>query len=304
MAIKYLSEPELANPVIIASWPGIGNVGLVAADTLRIQLGAEKFAEIEPWDFFYPKKVIIRDSILQSLEFPGSTFYLKKLPERDVIFYISEEQPTDGNRPFAEGKKAYEMADLVVDMAQKFGCKRLYSCGAAVSLSHHALKPRVWIATSNQTLNREMIGFNNTVLMGKSQGRGEGGSITGLNGLVLGVAKKRGIEAVCLMGEIPDYLSTAPLPYPQASKSVVELLCSIFSTSVDYSSMNKMAMQVENIISGIYDKLPAEIRERVEYRKAIIQEKVDTITEEEEKWMKEHIEELFKKGNKGDERAA
>jgi proteasome assembly chaperone (PAC2) family protein len=40
MAVKYLSEPVLENPVMIASWSGIGNIGLVAADTLRVQLGA------------------------------------------------------------------------------------------------------------------------------------------------------------------------------------------------------------------------------------------------------------------------
>jgi proteasome assembly chaperone (PAC2) family protein len=304
MAVKYLSEPVLENPVMIASWSGIGNIGLVAADTLRVQLGAEKFAEIDPWDFFYPKRVVIRDSILQSLEFPGSVFYFNRLSRRDVITFISEEQPNDGNRPFAEGKKAREMASLVVDVAQKFGCKRLYSCGAAVSLSHHALKPRVWIATSSQTLNHEMTGFNNTVLMGKGQGRGEGGTITGLNGLILGIAKKRGIEVICLMGEVPDYLSTAPLPYPNASKSLVELICTVLGTSVDYGSLNEMAVHVDNIISGIYDKLPLEVRERVERRKAVAQEKADTITEEEGKWMKAHIEDLFKKGNKGNERAA
>jgi proteasome assembly chaperone (PAC2) family protein len=304
MAVKYLTQPTLENPVMIASWPGIGNIGLVAVDTLRVQLGAEKFAEIEPWDFFYPKRVVIRDSILQSLEFPGSNFFFNRLPRKDVITFISEEQPNDGNRPFAEGKKAYEMANLVVDVAQKFGCKRLYSCGAAVSLSHHAIKPRVWIATSCHALNREMTGFNNTVLMGKGQGRGEGGTITGLNGLILGVAKKRGIEAVCLMGEVPDYLSAAPLPYPNASKSVVELLCTIIGTSIDYGPLNEMAGHVENIIGGIYDKLPPEVRERVERRKVIAQEKADTITEEEGNWMKEHIEELFKKGKQGNERAA
>jgi len=304
MAVKYLSEPTLVNPIMIASWQGIGNIGLVAVDTLRVQLGAEKFAEIEPWDFFYPKRVVIRDSILHTLEFPGSTFYFNRLLRRDVITFVSEEQPNDGNKPFAEGKKAYEMANLVVDVAQKYGCTRLYSCGAAVSLSHHALKPRVWIATSSRALNREMTAFDNTVLMGKGEGRGEGGTITGLNGLVLGIAKKRSIETVCLMGEVPDYLSAAPLPYPNASKSLIELMCAILDISIDYGALNEMAVHVDNIISGIYDKLTPEVRERVEHRKAIAREKAETISEEEGNWIKEHIEELFKKGDKGNERAA
>jgi proteasome assembly chaperone (PAC2) family protein len=296
MALKLFEEPKLEDPIMIASWPGIGNIGLVATDTLRVQIAADRLGEIEPWEFFYPKKIAIRGGILQSMEFPGCTFYYKKLPKRDVIIFAGEEQPTDGRRPFAEGRKAYEMANMVMDVAVKFGCRRIYASGAAVSLSHHALKPRVWVATSSEALNGEMTRYDNTILMARGEGRNEGGSITGLNGLILGVAKKRGLESVCLMGEIPDYLSTAPLPYPRASRSVVELMASIVGAQVDYGPLDEMAAHVDEIVTGIYDKLPPEIRERVEQRKDIIQRKAEKITEEEEKWMKEHIDELFKKG--------
>jgi hypothetical protein len=288
---------------MIASWPGIGNIGLLAADTLRTQIGAEKMGEIEPRDFFYPRRIVIRDSVLESLEFPASTFYYKKLPVHDVVAFVGEEQPTDGSRPYAEGRKAYQMANLVVDVAQKFGCQRIYTSGAAVSLSHHALKPRVWVATTSEALNAELTAYENTILMGRGEGRSHGGSITGLNGLVLGVARARGLEAVCLMGEIPDYLSSAPLPYPRASRSVVELLGKILGTDVDFSHLDEIAGQVDGIISGIYDNLPAEIRERVEHRKDIMQRKAEAITAEEEKWMKEHIDELFKQGDRRDDRA-
>ena len=304
MGLRIFKEPELQDPVMFASWPGIANIGLVAADTLRTQITAEEFGEIEPWDFFYPKKLAIRDSVLQSLEFPGCTFYYKKLPKRDVIVFVGEEQPTDGARPFAEGRKAYQLANMVVDVAQKFGCRRIYASGAAVSLTHHTLKPRVWVATSSPALNREMTAYENAILMARTEGRSEGGSITGLNGLVLGVAKQRGIESVCLMGEIPDYLSTAPLPYPRASRSVLELMCTILGNEVDYSSLDQMAIQVDEIVAGIYDKLPPEIRERTERRKEALQKRAEKITEEEEEWMKDHIDELFKKGDKRDDRAA
>ena len=44
MAIKYIKEPELINPVMIASWPGIGNVGMIAVDMLRRVMRAEMMA--------------------------------------------------------------------------------------------------------------------------------------------------------------------------------------------------------------------------------------------------------------------
>ena len=158
-------------------------------------------------------------------------------------------------------------------------------------------KPRVWIATSSEALNREMTAYDNTILMGRGEGRNEGGTITGLNGLVLGLAKKRGLEAVCLMGEVPDYLSTAPLPYPRASRSVVELMAKILGAEIDYGPLDEMAAHVDGIVAGIYDKLPPEIRERVEQRKEVFRRRIGKITEEEGKWMKEHIEDLFSKGD-------
>jgi proteasome assembly chaperone (PAC2) family protein len=77
---------------------------------------------------------------------------------------------------------------------------------------------------NSESLIPEIRGYGNTVLMSDIEGRGGHGNITGLNGLLLGVAKKRGFEAICLMGEIPVYLQGLPLSYPKASKSVLEVL--------------------------------------------------------------------------------
>ena len=65
-----------------------------------------------------------------------------------------------------------------------------------------------------------------------------------------------------------------------------------------------MAIQIDDIIDGIYEKLPPEIKERIEQRKFIVPTKPETISEEDEKWIKQHIDEFFKKGGGGDERAS
>ncbi|MFH1381867.1 MAG: PAC2 family protein [Chloroflexota bacterium] len=301
MGVKLYQEPKLENPDLIACWPGIGNIGLVAVDSLRVQLQAEELGEIEPWDFFYPKKVIIRASVLKDMEFPASKFYYKRLAQRDLLFFIGEEQPAQGARVYAEGQKAYELSNLVLDVAEKFGCRRVYTSGAAVALNHHTMKPKVWAVASRQELANEIKRLANVVLMSEIEGRGQG-SITGLNGLLLGVAKKRGMESVCLMGEIPDYLAEIPFPYPTASKSVLEAFTGILGVTVDFTSLDEMVSRINDLIEGIYDKFLPEIKERIEQRRLAIQQKPEEITEEEEKWMKEHIDELFRKG-RGDERA-
>jgi len=194
------------------------------------------------------------------------------------------------------------MANLVLDVAGRFGCQRVYTSGAAVALTHHSIKPRVWAVTSREDLNKEVKTYQNTILMGEIEGRGDRGSITGLNGLLLGLAKKRGFQAICLMGEIPDYLAAAPFPYPRASKSVLEVLTRVLGTEIDYGALDEMAVQTDSIIEGMYQKFPSEVRESIEQRKLLIQPEHEAITEEDEKWMKEHIDELFKKGGMGDDR--
>ncbi len=172
MGIILSREPQLEKPDLVACWPGIGNIGLVAVDTLRGQMRAEELGEIEPYDFFYPKKVVIKVSVLQQLEFPVSKFYFKRLIKKDLMLFIAEEQPSQGGGLYAGGKKAYQMANLVLDVAEKFGSRRVYTSGAAVAPTHHLLKPRVWAVTSSEDMNREVKGYENTVLMGEIEGGG------------------------------------------------------------------------------------------------------------------------------------
>ena len=44
MAIKLYKQPELEKPALIVGWPGIGNIGIIAVDTLRDQLRASNLA--------------------------------------------------------------------------------------------------------------------------------------------------------------------------------------------------------------------------------------------------------------------
>jgi len=304
MGIKFFKEPKLKKAELLCGWPGIGNIGLIAIDTLKGVLMAEEFAEIESWDFFYPEKVSIRDGLLKDLEFPSNKFYYQRLKNRDVIFFIGEKQPTEGDRTYATGEKAYQIANLVLDVAEKFGCHRVYTSGACVSPIHHTMKPRVVSVLSSDKLADEVTRYPNTILTSEMEGRESEGVITGLNGLLLAVAKKRGLESICLMGEIPDWLSGSPFPYPRASESVLEVFAGILGIRIDLTVLDEMTAQIEGIIEKIHEGFPSEIRERYDQRKFVAQAKPGGITEQDAKWIKEHINGLFKKGGEqGGERS-
>jgi proteasome assembly chaperone (PAC2) family protein len=303
MGVILYKEPKLENPVLIASWPGIGNIGLLAVDTLRNLVNAEEFGEIEPMEFFYPRKVIIRNGEIKNLEFPGSRFYYKQLKERDLIIFIGEEQPAEGGRTYAEGAKAYQMANLVLDVAVKFGCRRVYTSGAAVAPIHHSIKPQVWAVPNSKDLLNEIKSIANTVLMSDIEERGGQGTITGLNGLLLGVACKRGLEAICLMGEIPVYLQGSPFPYPKASKSVLEALSAATGINVPTDTLDALIAQSEAEIERLFESFPPEIRDQIDKLKTIAAAKsaeTGPITEEDKKKILEDIDKMFKQEPKGE----
>jgi len=225
-----------------------------------------------------------------------------------LIFFIGQQQPSEARTRYAEGRKAYQMANLVLDVAEKFGCQRIYTSGAAVTQIHHTAKPRVWAVPNNQNLIGQVKRYPNTILMSEIEGRNDQGVITGLNGLMLGVARKRGLEAVCLMGEIPYYLQAAPWPYPKASKSVLEVLAEILGIKIDLTKLNELAQRVEQSIEEFLDSLyrteaiPPEVKEEIERLKHAEPTGPGPITEEEQKKIMDHIDELFNQGGQTDER--
>jgi uncharacterized protein len=304
MGITYYKEPELQKPVLIASWPGIANVGLLAVETLKDLVHGEEFAEIEPMEFFYPKRLVIHDGEMRSLEFPASKFYFRRLKERDLILFLGEEQPAEGERTYAEGSKAFKMANMVMDVAERFGCQRVYTSGAAVSAIHHTHRSRVWAVPNTRRMLAETERYDNTVIMSQVEGRGGQGAITGLNGLLLGVAHSRGLDGVCLMGEIPVYLQGFPMPYPKATKSVLEVLTGALGITVDLRGLDELIARSEVETETMFESFPPEIRDQIDKLKSISQAPPRAapgpITEEDKKRILEDIDKLFKQEPKGE----
>ncbi len=307
MGIKLHKKPKLKSPNMIIGWPGIGNIGLIAIDTLRELTNAEEIGEIESYNFFPPTKVVIKSGLLEDLVFPSNKFYYRRLKGKDLIFFIGEEQPRrQATSEYAEGEEAYHMANLVLDVAEKFGCQRVYTSGAAVSLMHHTMRSRVWAVPNTERLIEEIKRYSNIILMSEIEGRGGQGYITGLNGLLLGVAKQRGFEGVCLMGEIPIYLQGLPITYPKASKSILEVFRDILGIDIDLSQFDQIVQRGEKNIEKFYSQIPPEMRSQLEKLKEMHYLKsteLKPMTEKSRKRLWEEISEFLKKGEKGDEKA-
>ena len=222
--VKLYARPRLNSPNLLACWPGIGNVSLIIATYLKSKLVFKDLAEIDAASFFDPIGVAAQDSLIEAPQFPQSEFYYRKNESggSDLVLFIAEDQP---------GAKSYELANCVLDVGLRFHVKRVYTCAAALTRIHHTEQPRVWGVATTQTVARELKRLN-LVQKGNLQ-------IAGLNGLLLGVAKERGVDGLCLLGEVPSYASR--ISNPMAALSVLKVLAKMLDIKVDVAELSGIA---------------------------------------------------------------
>jgi proteasome assembly chaperone (PAC2) family protein len=171
--IKINARPKLKEPNLIAAWPGVSSVALITATYLLEKLPFKDLAEIRPMYFFEPIGVLARNNIIEAPSFPQSRFFYYKNPTgpNDIILFIGDVQPT---------AKAYDMANAILDIGTRFRMNRVYTCAAAMTKMHHTEQPIVRGVGTNLEMAEELE------LLGL--GRGGHFQISGLNGLLLGVA--------------------------------------------------------------------------------------------------------------------
>jgi len=239
--VRFYTRPRLKSPVMLASWPGVGNVSIITTTYLMRKLDFKDLGEIEPSAFFDAIGVVARDNIIEEPQFPQSQFYYwkNKPGSSDIILFIGEDQPL---------AKGYELANCVLDVAERFKVKRVYTCAAALSRIHHTEESRVWgVVTSPQM--RQELGKYDLVQQGNLQ-------ISGLNGLLLGVAKERGIEGVCLLGEVPMYATR--IQNPVAAVAVLRVLTKMLNIEIDITELANAARETADRMKQMADEAMEE----------------------------------------------
>jgi len=243
--LKLHAHPKLNSPNMLASWPGIGNVSIIVASYLKKKLPFKELGEIEPSHFFDPIGVVVRDNIVEAPQFPESRFYYwkNKGGGSDIILAIGEDQPL---------AKGYELANCVLDIGERFGVKRVYTCAAALSSIHHTEPPRVWGVVTSQHMTKVLEKYG-LVQKGNLQ-------IAGLNGLLLGVAKEREIEGVCLLGEVPMHATR--IPNPMAALAVLRVLTKMLDIEIDLTELSEMANEAAERMKEIAAEAMGEYIDR------------------------------------------
>jgi len=224
--IKLHKQVELCNPDLVAAWPGMGNVALGAVDYLRRMLNAKLFAEIDLSDIFSPEMIVINDGIAELPELPKNLFYYTQDPP--VIFFESDVQ--------LGGTGAMSILQNIIDFSMSYGSKRIFT-GAAYSLPiTHYSEPEIYGVGSSSDTRKYLSDFGVKPLAE--------GQISGMNGLILGYAAKKNMDAVSLLATMPLY--AVNMPNPKASKAIVEKLCQLIPLrQVDMTEIEAAISEVD-----------------------------------------------------------
>ncbi|RLI22840.1 proteasome assembly chaperone family protein [Candidatus Bathyarchaeota archaeon] len=242
---------QLENPVLIEGLPGLGMVGRIAVRYLIKKLKAKPFAHL--YSPHFPYYVIVNKR--GNVRLLRGTFYYWRNPEnRDLIFFTGDSQAQT-----IEGQ--YEIATKITDYAKRKGVNLIVTLGGYRKEVEGT--PRVYVASTSEKLLEKAL--KSECIRSPS-----GNPIVGIAGILLGIARFKGIKALCLLGETRGYM-----PDPKAAKSVLNALCKILELKVDLSGLDAEIERAEKLLEKMHEieakresyvrQLREEERERTSY---------------------------------------
>jgi proteasome assembly chaperone (PAC2) family protein len=204
----------------------MGYLAKISADYLRRRLKATLFAEIR-----YYHNVLVYNNGVAELAPIRHKLYASK--EHNLIICVGDAQPSIP-------EEGVRLAEKIVDIAIDLGVKRLYTMAAYPNDFYET--PQVYGIYTDGSLRAELEAAGVKVLEAE-------GAVNGLNGVLIGVAKMRGIDGVCLMGDI----TYANVPQHLSSKAVLEKLAKLLGLDIDTEQLRIRAERIDASIKRRLD---------------------------------------------------
>jgi proteasome assembly chaperone (PAC2) family protein len=228
-------RPELTRPVLVAAfrgWNDGAQAATLAAGYLAKTWGAERFAEVDPEDFFdfqaTRPHVSLEEGLTRRIDWPETAFYHARPDglDRDVVLLLGIE-PNLRWRTFG---------DLVVGLAQDLDVELMITLGALLAdVPHTRPAPVTGSATDEELVQR----------LGLSASRYEGP--TGIVGVLHDVCRQRGIASASLWAAVPHYVSLTPSP--RGALALCERLGTLIGATVDGDELEEAARSYEEQVS-------------------------------------------------------
>jgi len=228
--VRFLLKPELKDPVLIGGLPGVGYVGKLASEFLISELSAQKIAEqLSP---HFPHYTILeKDGTLRASR---HDFYWARVQGKDLIILT-------GDCPITTPEGHYEVASKILEAMEFWGVKEIYMLGGIV-FSGRARGSSKVIIVPNQP---DFIPHKPSKI--------EIGPVIGLTGLLVSLARVKGIRGACLLAEAGD-----PVVDTHSAKLLLQTLLELLGLDLDLSALEKQALVLREWI----EKMKKEVKRR------------------------------------------
>ena len=228
--IKEQANIELKNPIMVEGFPGLGMVGSIATTYLVKQLKAKKMATL--YSPHFPYHVLVNKQGSARL-LHGEIFYWKnETGENDLILMTGDSQAQT-----IEGQ--FEVANSILDYAEKKQVKTIITLGGYRNEVEET--PKVVAVSTSPALFEKAL--NSKAISSEA-----GTPIVGTAGLILGLAKFRKLDALCLLGETRGYF-----PDPKTAKTVLAVLQGILKVDADLKGLDEEIEKSKEILGRMQD---------------------------------------------------
>ncbi len=234
-------------PLLVAVWPGLGQVALTAGYYFMSKLHMQETEPLPAQDLFDVDQVDIQEGLVRTARLPTSRLFRWKDPakKRDLIVLIGEAQPPAGKLTFC---------GRLLDYAQRLGVKEVYTFAAMADDVPLRSPSRVFgIATHPE--GREKLRRAGIEVL--SSGR-----ISGMNGVLLGIAAQKGFRGIGLLGEMPALMT--PVPFAKASCAVLEAFCRLSGVQIELAELQEYGRTVETQMAEAIETLQKAVQQRAE----------------------------------------
>lgn len=235
-------------PWLVAVWPGMGQVAISGGYYLMAKLGMQYMGEFASNGMFDVDVAIIKSGIVQKTQKPRNRFFRWKNPngKRDIIVFIGEAQPPLGKYTFCE---------KLIDFARDQGVERVFTFAAMATEMHPEHESRLFGAATDENTLEEIDRPEIRVL--------EEGHIGGLNGVLLAAAADKGMEGICLLGEMPHLF--AQIPFPKASLAVLRSFTEMAEVRLDFEELESQARTIEQQLGEVLAKVEQKMSGEPEF---------------------------------------
>lgn len=230
------SRPDgLRAPALVCAFSGWNDAGEAASSALSFigsQLGATRFARLDPEEFFdfQAARPTIRlvEGVTRAVEWPEVEVWAAHAPRapRDLVL-VSGPEPSMRWRTFCDG---------IIELAEVLGVQLTVTLGALLAdVAHTRPVPLVGLASDAALVARH--GLSPTSYEGP----------TGITGVLYTAFQDAGLPSASLWASVPHYVAAAP--NPKASLALVRKLESVVGVSVDASELETGAAEYENRVT-------------------------------------------------------